>query len=172
MGAAYSTVPPGPVRATLLAPVIAADVPDLELMELARAEYEQLSYQQARVWAVLSEAANRAPMNLPAASAWTPDQVSRFAADEVRAELRLTGPAARLELDRADAVMALPAVAAALSAGVIDRNKAIAFANGCYDLSPEHQQTVIERVLPEAAALTLPTLRNHIDRLVIALDPD
>ena len=51
-------------------------------------------------------------LTVPGGPVWTPDQVFDSAVDEIRAELRLTRRAAAREVEHAEAVMALPPVAA------------------------------------------------------------
>ena len=102
----------------LLATVEPSAVPDEQLLAVLSAEWRQLSYQQARVWATMAEIGSRDPMlTVPGGPSWTPDQVFDSAVDEIRAELRLTRRAATRELEHADAVCALPPVARALAAG-------------------------------------------------------
>src|SRR5690242_10469865 len=65
-------------------------VPDADLPAVLAAEHRRLTRQQARVWAVMAELAARyRSIPLPGAS-WTAEQRFDLAADEVRAELRLT----------------------------------------------------------------------------------
>ncbi|HEX3335270.1 MAG TPA: hypothetical protein VHS54_02345, partial [Jatrophihabitans sp.] len=127
---------PGPALCAVLAPVEVGAVPDVELLEVLAAEWRQLAYQQARVWAVLAELATRDPMaGVPGARAWTSEQVFESAVDEVRAEVRLTRRAARRELEHAVGVVAVPRVARALRAGVLDRGRAVVLAEACADLT-------------------------------------
>jgi hypothetical protein len=165
-------VPTGPELCALLPPVRLEAVPEERLLELLSAQWRQLSYQQAQVWAVLAEIASRDPMpNLPGGAGWTPEQIFDSAVDEVRAELRLTRRAARRELEHADAVTALPQVAQALAAGVIDRARAIVLADGCLDLTEAQQAKLLDELLPEAAAVTATGLAERVRRVAIALDP-
>ncbi|HEX3335453.1 MAG TPA: hypothetical protein VHS54_03265, partial [Jatrophihabitans sp.] len=79
-----ATMLPGPRLGVVLAPVEVGAVPDVRLLEVLAAEWRQLAYQQARVWAVLAELATRDPMaGLPGARAWTPERVFESAVDEV-----------------------------------------------------------------------------------------
>jgi len=166
-------MPTGPRLGALLAPVEAAAVPDEQLLELLSAQWRQLAYQQARVWAVMAELATRNPMlGVPDGPVWSPDQVFDSAVDEVRAELRLTRRAAQRELEHADAVCALPPVAAALEAGLIDRAKAIVLADGCADLTGEQAARLLAEVLPAAGRVTATGLAERVRRVAIALDPE
>ena len=170
---ALASAPTGPELCARLAAVRPDAVTDEQLLELLAAQWRQLSYQQAQVWAVMAEIGRRDPMpNLSGAAAWTPEQVFESAVDEIRAELRLTRRAARRELTRAEAVAALPRVAAALAAGALDRGRAIVLADGCLDLTEAQTATLLDEVLPDAAAVTAPGLADRVRRVAIALDPD
>src|SRR4051812_35298251 len=119
----------GPGLCALLAPVELSAVPDERLLELLRAQSRQLAYQQAQLWAVMGEIANRDPMAaMPRAEPWTPSQIFDSAVDEVRAEVRLSRRAAAREVERAVEVAVVPRVARALAAGSIDRARAIVLA--------------------------------------------
>jgi hypothetical protein len=58
----WADVPAGPQLGACLAQVEFAALEDDQLLELLTAEARQLAYQQARVWAVLAEIAQRDPM--------------------------------------------------------------------------------------------------------------
>ncbi|MDT4923945.1 MAG: hypothetical protein QOG01_1658, partial [Pseudonocardiales bacterium] len=47
-------MPPGPALCGVLAPIEVGAVPDEQLLEVLSAEWRQLAYQQARVWAVMA----------------------------------------------------------------------------------------------------------------------
>src|SRR5436305_13802114 len=120
--ARLGAVPTGPGLAAVLARVQLAATPDERLLEVLKAQWRQLAYQQAQVWAVMAELASRTPLlGLPQAGGWTPDQVFDSAVDEVRAELLLTRRAARREVEHAELVAGLPRVARAVATGEIDR---------------------------------------------------
>src|SRR3954453_18070927 len=55
-------VPTGAALCALLAPVDARVVPDERLLEVLSAQYRQLAYQQAQVWATMAEVTSRNPM--------------------------------------------------------------------------------------------------------------
>ena len=167
-----AAAPTGPelgVRLSLIEPRATTDE---QLFDLLHAEVRQLAYQQARTWAVLAELATRDPMpNLPPGTAWTPDQIFDSAVDEVRAELLLTRRAARRELERADATASVPRVMHALASGAIDRTRAIVLADGCFDLTDEQRELLLDSVLPDAARVTATRLAEKVQRAAIALDP-
>ncbi len=165
-------VPTGPELCAEIASVQLGAVPDEQLLELLSAQWRQLAYHQGQVWAVLAEIGRREPLpNLPSGAAWSPEQVFESAVDEVRAELRLTRRAARRELEHAEAVAALPRVARALQAGVLNRARAILLADGCLDLTAAQSATLLDELLPGAAAVTVTGLAERVRRVAIALDP-
>src|SRR3954452_789900 len=93
-------VPTGAALCALLAPVDARVVPDERLLEVLSAQYRQLAYQQAQVWATMAEVTSRNPMaNVPDAVLWSREQIFESGVDEVRAELRFTRRTARNELE-------------------------------------------------------------------------
>ncbi|MDT4926736.1 MAG: hypothetical protein QOG01_4449, partial [Pseudonocardiales bacterium] len=127
----WAALPPGPQLGAALAGLEPAAVSDEQLLEVLAAQWRQLSYQQGQVWAVMAQIATRDPMiTVAGGPVWTPDQIFESAVDEVRAELRLTRRAARRELEYADTVAAVPRVAQALRAGVLDRARAVVLGEG------------------------------------------
>jgi hypothetical protein len=172
MSSRYATTPPGPGLSALLATVRLADVPDDTLLEVVSAQYRQLAYQQAQFWAALAELAHRVPGNLPDAAQWSPERVFDSAVSELTAELRLSRPSAERELDHALTLDAMPQVAAALAAGTLDRTRALILLDGCADLTAASRAKLLAKVLPEAATVTVATLKARVQRTAIALDPD
>ncbi|HVU90794.1 MAG TPA: hypothetical protein VHC23_01095 [Jatrophihabitans sp.] len=172
MSSRYAATPPGTGLGALLAAVRLADVPDEALLEVVHAQYRQLAYQQRQFWAALAELAHRVPMNLPDAEQWTPERVFDSAVSELTAELRLSRPSAERELDHALTLDAMPQVAAALAAGTLDRTRAVVLLDGCADLTEAHRAKLLATVLPDAATVTVATLKARVQRTAIALDPD
>jgi len=168
VGRGLASVPTGPRLCALLAPVEIGAVPDEQLLEVLSAQWRQLAYQQAQVWATMAELASRNPMPN---QAWTPDQVFDSAVSEVRAELRLTRRAASRELEHADTVAARPPVLQALQAGRIDRARAIVLAGGCLGLTDAQAERLLDEVLPGAGEVTASGLAERVRRVAIALDP-
>jgi hypothetical protein len=125
-----------------------------------------LAHQQARVWAVMAQLATRSASPL-----LDPGERLEAAAEEIRAELRLTRRAAAAELDRALCVAAVGRVAAAVRDGVLDRRRAVVLAEACADLPVEHAEALLDHVLPEAASVTATQLGQAVRRVAVALDP-
>jgi hypothetical protein len=111
-------------------------------------------------------------VDAPGGPRWSRDEIFESAVDEVRAELVLTRRSAESELANAAGVAELPRVLAALSAGSIDRIRAIKFAEGCIDLTAEQTEVLLDELLPRAARVTATELQERIKRVAIALDPD
>jgi hypothetical protein len=106
-----------------------------------------------------------------AAPRLTPEQIFDSAADEIRAELRLTRRGALRELRHADAVCAQPRILAALQRGELDRTRAIVLAEGVFDLTGEQGCELLDRVLPGAATRTATGLAERVRKIAVALDP-
>ncbi|WP_433218135.1 DUF222 domain-containing protein [Microtetraspora malaysiensis] len=92
--------------------------------------------------------------------------------DEIRAALRLTRRAAEREYGIAyDLKVRLPAVRDALSAGLIDKARAVVFCDWLEDVPIELARAVAARLLPKAGKWTTSELREKIKKLLIAADP-
>ena len=153
----------------LLDPHTAADE---QLLDQLTAQSRQLAYQQAQLWTVMAEIAVRDPSpNLPGGIRWTSEQIFASAADEIRAELRLTRRAAQTELATADGVARLPRILQALTEGVIDRRRAIVLAEGCLPLTDTQAGVLLDQLLPDAATVTATRLAEKVQTLAMALDP-
>ena len=118
MGRRFSTLRPGPKLAQRLAQVELGSLPDEALLDYLHAEVRQLSQQQARVWTAFAEVARRVEQayahdqGYPHGQAATAERVFDLAVCEIVAELRVSKPYATHELEHAQAVEAMPAVAA------------------------------------------------------------
>ncbi|WP_169736613.1 HNH endonuclease signature motif containing protein [Pseudonocardia spinosispora] len=97
----------------------------------------------------------------------------QYASDEVRAALTLSRNRARTECDFAQILcLELPAVHAAMVAGLIDRDRAMVFTHHLAGLPEDLTATVIARILPIAPGLTTGQLRARILKLIITVEPD
>ncbi|WP_169736763.1 HNH endonuclease signature motif containing protein [Pseudonocardia spinosispora] len=97
----------------------------------------------------------------------------QYASDEVRAALTLSRNRARTECDFAQVLcLELPAVHAAMVAGLIDRDRAMVFTHHLAGLPEDLIAAVIARVLPVAPGLTTGQLRARILKLIITVEPD
>jgi Domain of unknown function (DUF222) len=96
-----------------------------------------------------------------------------FSADEIRAALLLTRRAADAQFGLAyDLVTRLPALHAAMDAGVLDEPRARVFSDWTTQLYPEQARALCDELLPRAATLTTGQLIEQIKKLAIAIDPD
>ena len=96
---------------------------------------------------------------------------TEFSADEIRAALVLTRRAADAQFWTAhDLLTRLPAVHAAMAAGVCDEPRARIFSEWTTDLCPEQARAVCERLLPRVGQLTTGQLIDQIKKLAITLD--
>ncbi|MBA2472661.1 MAG: DUF222 domain-containing protein, partial [Pseudonocardiales bacterium] len=96
-----------------------------------------------------------------------------FAADEIRAALVLTRRAADAQFWLAhDLLTRLPAVHAAMDAGVLDEPRARVLSEWTTGLDPQAARAVCTELLPRASRLTTGQLIEQIKKLAIALDPD
>jgi hypothetical protein len=172
MSSRFSSLRTGPKLSRRLAAVSLGQLPDEQLLDYLHAETRQLSQQQARVWAAMAEVGRRAPFAFDHGEVWTPERRFDSAVCEIVAELRVSKPYATHELEYAQAIEALPTVAAALRAGNLDRNRALVLVEVCAELSDEHRDQLLAEVLPVAGSLPAATLRAKAQRLAIALDPD
>jgi hypothetical protein len=95
------------------------------------------------------------------------------AAYELRAALRLTRRSAETEIGFAEELSRrLPAVGAALTAGVIDIRRAKVICFGTEHLADSAAREVVDMVLPDAPLLTSGQLHAKIRKLCIEADPE
>jgi hypothetical protein len=165
-------LPPGAELAEVLARVDRSVLNGYELIEVAKAHSRQVAHYQAELLAAAWESAYCPPGDeaSPPARTDTPDE---HAAEEVRWALILTRRAADTLLGVAyQLVECLPAVHAALRAGVIDLPKARVLADETAALPQPIARRLVEAVLPAAGGLTTGQLRARLRKWVITVDPD
>ncbi|HUR75590.1 MAG TPA: DUF222 domain-containing protein [Sporichthya sp.] len=101
-----------------------------------------------------------------------------WSADEVRAALGLTRRAAGLLVNEAHAVVhRLPKLHEAMAGGELDPARARVFADWTLELTDEHAQQVVEKLLPQTqlsapTRLTTGQLADEIKTMAVTLDPD
>ena len=173
---------PGPELAAALAALHLPAVPNGRVVDVLRAHYRQLAHAHAGLLAALLEVARTTPYfgsDDPATQGPGRPRAgrrrSRTAAEgEIAAALRWTPGKAGWELPRAQTlVQRLPAVYAALAAGLIDRPKADVFAEY---LDPERLTRaqigrLVTRFLPPAQKWTRRQLAARLLRAIVAIDP-
>ena len=164
-------IAPGPELARLLSGIKLSLLSGYDCVEVLKAQYRQVNYERARLMAAMVEVGlcGIGPDDeLPRTA--VPDE---FAADEVRAALVLTRRAADSQFWLAyDLLTRLPAVHAAMEAGVLDEPRARVFSDWTTDLRPEAARAVCAELLPRAPGLTTGQLIEQIKKLAIAIDPD
>ncbi len=164
-------VAPGPELAGVLAGIELSRLSGYDCVEVLKARYRQVNHERARLMAAMVEVGlcGIGPDDeLPRRS--VPDE---FSADEVRAALVWTRRAADTQFGVAyDVVTRLPAVHAAMDAGVLDEPRARVLSEWTTELDPVQARAVCEELLPRAPGLTTGQLIEQIKRLAIAVDPE
>lgn len=144
---------PGPELAAVLAEIEWSRLSGFDAVEVLRARYRQLNHDWAGVMAGMVEVGlcDIGPDDeLPRRS--TPEE---FAADEIRAALVWTRRAADAQFGLAyDLCTRLPAVHAAMTAGVCDQPRARIFSEWTTDLSGEQARAICDRLLPRLGEMT------------------
>jgi hypothetical protein len=142
---------------------------DDELVGLLCAARRLSSWQAAVELAAVSELDSRrlAQSEQPRGS-----RASEHISEELAAALTLTGRAADALLGLARSLSRLPAVLAALTAGVIDRPRAEVFASELAVLDDISAAAVAAAFWRAAADLTTGQLRAALRSMVLAIDPD
>lgn len=166
-----AAVAPGPELAGVLAGIELSRLSGYDCVEVLKARYRQLNHERARLMATMVEVGlcgigpdDELPRTV------VPDE---FAADEVRAALVWTRRAADAQFWLAHDLMSrLPAVHAAMDAGVLDEPRARVLSDWTTGLDPEAARAVCTELLPRAPRLTTGQLIEQIKKLAIALDPD
>ena len=164
-------MPAGAELAAALHSLPLDSVPNDRMLDLLRAQYRQLSHEQARMAATLVELGRRDGVPAPGAVSRS-DRPDEFAAHETRAALRWTRNAAEAEHGLSEAVVAVPELFAAWDAGAIDRQRVVVFDRYLTGLTDEQVTAVCARAVPRAPGLTTGQLQALMRRLVIEVDPD
>ncbi|MBA3742365.1 HNH endonuclease signature motif containing protein [Sporichthya sp.] len=145
-----------------------------EVVEVLRELYAD----QARMHAALLEAVWETVLCGEADSTRRMTDPDEWSADEVRAALGLTRPAAtRLVSEAHDTCHRLPDLHEAMAAGRLDPARARVIADWVTELSVAHAQQVVAAVLPKCelggqTCLTTGQLTEEIKTLAVALDPE
>jgi hypothetical protein len=188
---------PGAELAAALASLHLPEVPNGRVIDVLRAHYRQLAHAHAGLMAALLEVARTTPWHEPPADASAPAPESEkpdeppvqwltraertmavleSAEGEIAAALRWTAGKAGSELRRAQTLVdELPAVYAALAAGLIDRQKADVFVEYLDPQSSALSRAQIDRLvtlfLPPAQKWTRRQLAGRLLRAILAIDP-
>ncbi len=164
-------VAPGPELARVLAGIEVSRLSGYDCVEVLKARYRQVNHERAQLMVAMVEVGLCAigpDDELPRRA--IPDE---FSTDEVRAALGLTRRAAHGQFWLAhDLLTRLPAVHAALNAGLLDEPRARVLSEWTTDLTPEQARAVCEELLARVPALTTGQLIDQIKKLALAIDPD
>ncbi len=159
-------VAPGPELAGVLAGIELSRLSGYDCVEVLKARYRQLNHERAQLMATMVEVGlcGIGPDDeLPRVV--VPDE---FAADEIRAALMLTRRAADAQFWLAhDLLTRLPAVHAAMDAGVLDEPRARVLSEWTTGLDPAAARAVCMELLPRAPRLTTGQLIEQIKKLAI-----
>ena len=168
-GEGLGSVPPGARLAAALEAVDLATTPPEELPVVLRALWRQHNHDEAR----LLDAVRECGLGDRSAPGGRQEALDEFSADEARAALALSRTGAWKLLGLADDLaVRLPAVRRAMHDGEIDEARARAFRDGTEPLSDEHTDRVVALLLPEAPRTTAWALRQRIEQIAMALDPE
>ncbi|GLX06533.1 hypothetical protein Misp03_34600 [Microbispora sp. NBRC 16548] len=164
-------MPPGAELAQMLADIDVERVSGFDTVEVLKAAYRQSCHDRARFLHTLLEVGLR--------EQFTGDSVVRlevpdeFAPDEARAALVWSRRRADSAFDLAwNLHRRLPALGEAMLAGELDEPRASAFIRWTSGLTDTQAGWVCERLISRAPAWTVGELIEHIQRLVLAIDPD
>jgi hypothetical protein len=167
--AGLAGLPPGPGLAAALASVDPARLSGSDCVQLLQATYRQVNHDRARLLSVIAEVVVRDEA----------EGLARFGAPlefcyaEVRAALAWTRRYADRQCELAvDLHRRLPAVQAALAAGVLDEAKARIFCEWTIELTDQQAHAVCAALLPRAPGWTTGQLVEQIKRYAMAIDPD
>jgi hypothetical protein len=140
-------VPPGPELAGVLAGIELSRLSGYDGVEVLKAQYRQVNHERARLMAAMVEVGlcDVGPAGESPRMAF-PDE---FSPDEIRAALVLTRRAADAQFWLAhDLLTRLPAVHAAMNAGVLDEPRARVLSESTTELHPEVARALCAELLP------------------------
>ncbi|MFI9577252.1 DUF222 domain-containing protein [Microbispora rosea] len=169
--AGLAAMPPGAELARVLAGIDVGRVSGFDTVEVLKAAYRQSCNERARFLYALLEVGLR--------EQFTGDSVVRlevpdeFAPDEARAALVWSRRRADSAFDLAwNLHRRLPVLGEAMLAGELDEPRAAAFIRWTGGLTDAQAGWVCEHLIGRAPAWTVGQLIEHIQRLVLAIDPD
>jgi HNH endonuclease len=160
-------MPPGSDLSVVLAGVDRTRLTGHDLVTLLEAWSSQVAHDQAQMHAVVAEVAHSTEPDTTDRS----DVVVDYAADEIRAALRITRRAADTTLNLALGLQRLPSMWEALASGAIDLPRARVLCDATIHLDERTAQQVVDVVLPAAGGLTTGQLAARVRRVTFGLDP-
>src|SRR5262245_49889236 len=162
-------MPPGPDLGVLLASLDISRLGSADLHTALEAQARLVAHDQARLLAMLYEAARSVGDEGSLARA---DTVDAFSADQPAFTLHWTRSRAQGQLALAeDLITRLPAVFLSLQAGRIDVPKAMAFSDVTHGLDEDKARLVADRLLVKAEQWTTSQLRERLRYHVMRIDP-
>ncbi|SFN82480.1 protein of unknown function [Pseudonocardia ammonioxydans] len=165
-------LPPGPELGALLAGIDPTRVANHDTVTVLQAWRRQRSHSDAAELAILAEVGHCDPF-APAGRIARLEEAPADCGLEIAAALTLTEVTAWREYALADTLIhRLPAVHASLTAGNIDRAKAMLFADYLEPLTDAQNARICAALLPPAPDLTTGQLRARLRRMVLAIDPE
>jgi len=170
-GGELDQMPPGPWLAQALAEETgpgSRELTDSEQIGVLCGWQRQVAWAHAGMAAAITAVVSRrrAQSTRPG---WS--QLADHIIDELAVALRMTTRAAGFEADAAAGLARLPAVAAALAAGRLDRARATVITSQLFVLTDEQATATTDRILPRAPEQTTAQLRAALARAVLAADP-
>ncbi len=166
---------PGPALAAVLDVLDPVALSGYDLVSFLGASERQASWTASRQLAAVAELAHRRPtlrVEVSGPEERSPSGgVSRFAALEVAAELRISRRAAEARIELALQLERLTGTREALGTGVLDLAKARAMATATRDLPDAAAAAVESRVLPRAPGQVLGGFTESLARAVLRVDP-
>ncbi|GGO19873.1 hypothetical protein GCM10010116_39850 [Microbispora rosea subsp. aerata] len=165
-----AAIPPGAELAGLLEGIDVERVSGFDTVEVLKAAYRQACHDRARFLQVLLEVGLREP--------WSGQDVARlqvpdeFAPDEARAALVWSRRRADSAFELAwNLHRRLPVLGQAMLDGRLDEPRAVAFIRWTTGLTDDQASWVCEHLVHQASSWTVGELIEHIQRLVLAIDP-
>ncbi len=147
-------IPPGPQLEQVLSGIDLARLTGFDCVHVLKARYRQLNHDRAQLMAAMVEVGlcGVGPVDDPVRRMAVPDE---FSANEIRAALVLTRRAADAQFWLAhDLLTRLPAVHAAMDAGVLDEPRARVLSEWTIELHPQTARALRAELLPQAPRLT------------------
>ena len=170
-GGELDQMPPGPGLARALHEATGPGNPELtdsEQIGVLCGWQRQVAWSQAGMAAAITAVISRrrAQSTQPG---WS--RLADHIIDELAVALRMTTRSAGFEADVAAGLARLPAVAAALAAGRLDRARASLITSQLSVLGDEQAVAIADRILERATEQTTAQLRAALARAVLAADP-
>ncbi|MBV8994929.1 MAG: DUF222 domain-containing protein, partial [Pseudonocardiales bacterium] len=162
-------IPPGPRLSAALSGIDLDGLSGFDCVRVLKARYRQLNHDRAALMSAMVQVGLCGPASKDHTRMTVPDE---FSADEIRAALMLTRRAAETQFSLAcDLVTRLPAVHAAMDAGLVDEPRARMLSEWTTELSVEQARALCDTLLPRIAMLTRGQLIEQIKKMALAIDP-